>query len=492
MWGLIIAGGFLLEEYLRHAAHSPDARQPYTSGGELQGLPTNAEGSTIPLIFGRCRVRAPVFAWASEAVATTDTPTIYQADTFFNLGIGFTGGSCRLFNVWTGEKAYTFSDTKPCDGSGSHEHPLITCGITGPLPAEVFSGGLIELLDGGSDQILVDSILTSDTNVADHMIAFGIPAAQLPGYRGYISAFLFGGTVGSGVKWSFGDSPSVSPFSFEVRSLPAGFGSGLIGDDVNPVDVCYDILFGTFGKLGRDPTLMDADSWNACAATLADEGHGYSRVFETRMSAKEMLTSIMLQVDGVIFEDSTTGKIKMKLIRADFDPLTIPFIHQGNCEKISNFAMGGQTDLPNKIRLNWTKRGDAYRPGSSVSMSQGNALGQSGETNELQLEHLGINTQELGDQVVSREFAARSRPLMKCQAHVSQQFYRLEPGDPVRLSWPDANLANFVFRVVNITKGSMDDGSIVLDLIQDYNYQWRHLRPAPPPHIGLGDTLGHL
>src|SRR4051812_4610123 len=72
-------------------------------------LPQSGEGSPVPLIFGKCRVRQPVLAWTSAPTVEVPTlwtgPPVYRMSMLFNAGIPMADsvGVCGLYDTFIGE-----------------------------------------------------------------------------------------------------------------------------------------------------------------------------------------------------------------------------------------------------------------------------------------------------------------------------------------------------------------------------------------------------
>lgn len=473
---------------------------------------------------------------------------VYFMSTLMILGIPFLDGQQTLYGIWAGDSRFQHfydggSDTHNVQpwqlkGDGTDygtRWARLTLDTTGRLgTGRCF--GAIEFLAGGTSQVIVDVPGPSNAhwNVAYNMTRSGgggthvwdkfygtWPVSDVPGYRGFLGVGLYGQQIlGVGpAHWLVGESAAVPQYSFEVRSLPttslgpstsvdSGDGVGApAGDantaygtyigganDANPVDVLYDIITSPFGKLGLPTSRIDAISFAAAATTLANEGHGISRAWEGGQTAAQMIAEVLLQIDGVLFEDPTTGTIKLKLIRNDYTVSALPLIDPSNCTRLENFAAGGWTGIPNKVRLTFTNRADGYRDGSAQAQSLANFVGQDGEAREVNISMLGITTAKLASATVDRELARRSRPLIKCTAVVDRTLVGVNPGDAVRLKWPEYGLTETVMRVASAGRGTRESPEISLTLLQDYFYIWRLSNPsavfARPRSAGIyGGTL---
>ncbi len=527
MWIEIAAGALMLGQYIYHRLTD---KAPTLKSDREVTLPQNDPGSTIPLIYGKCCVRKPIIAWTGTPVRYYGTPggsvaggslqtavqdafgggtdpvQLLQLSVLFVLGIPFEGGdgTTRLHRIWAGDyllsqlantdsQVYVALDTLDGEGGLQHESPTHTKAALTTTGDPTIQGtmvlGTVEFLNGGTDQQLVDPVTFAETTLtAQRMVDDGVAPEQIPGHRGYAMALLSAPAGVLGVNWTHGTSMNISSYRFEVSSYP-NFGldaptNGLTPTpDANPADVIYDILRGQFAKLGYNLQLIDyADTFHAVAQTLFDEGHGYSRALEETRTAGEHIGEILEQIDGVIYEDPSDGKIKIKLVRGDYDPATVPNITPSNCERIEGYAAGGWSGLVNKIRVVFSDRQNHYREGSVTAQNMANAVGQDNQVTELVMHFPGVCTEALAAEIASRELGFRSRPIAKCSAIVDRSFYRTVTGDVVALTWPEYGIDGLLFRVGNVDRGTKANGRIRLDLIQDFFYQYRG---EPLPGAGV-------
>jgi hypothetical protein len=70
---------------------------------------------------------------------------------------------------------------------------------------------------------------------------------------------------------------------------------------------------------------------------------------------------------------------------------------------------------------------------------------------------------------------------MKCRAIVDRTFAYTNPGDPIRVTWPEYGLDGVVFRVAQVTRGTSKSSKITMELVQDHFYVFRQeAYPTPP------------
>lgn len=495
---LIVSVGITAGKFIYHRLTEPQRAGPRS----FVEAPRIEEGSPYPLIFGRCRVRAPVIAWVGNVQVwpgsnITGTPDgdveIYHADMLVLLGIPM-GTTNRIHSVFAGDVQLTdFSTIHTGDnvvpigdlqGGGGFEWDLRRAAATSfnAVEGTGIQGGFVEFLNGNTSQTLVGESSPHDatTIAGERMAAAGLNPAEIPGYRGFLSAFLFGLHQPSGwdsdpsIGWCFGTSPQLPTLSFEASSYPfeqhyPAFVPTMVGDDWNPADVIAAVLCNGFGALGLDPSeTLHYPSFRKAGETLLSEGHGYSRCFEAHTPAREIIAEVLRQIDGVLYEDPDDGLWHLRLVRPDYDPNTIPRITTANCERLESFTIRSLTDLPNAVRVMYTDRQAGYVERSAAAQNQANAVGQDGLVNEVQLSMPGVSNSTLASTLASRDLAALSFPARSCRAVVDRSFLDVNPGDAVAIVWPEYKITFAVFRVANVDRGAPSSNVIALDLIEDH------------------------
>lgn len=558
MWPELIAGAWLVGQYIYHRLTDVDPTKPGPAG-EIT-VPSVTGGDPIPLIYGRCRVRAPILAWlgtphyydltaigaylgtaadiyGNGAPPTSDI-TVYGADMLFTIGIGLHEEGNAIHSVWAGEQKLVDASIGANwaiihpgadhlgpltnlvgDGGAAYAGNLDHIGESNTRQALYFSpnwantppeitGGMIEFHNGHGSQLFVDySVGQTGTGAPNSTAGFltqagarmsiggfggsgNMPFLQIPGYRTYLTAFLYG--IG-GTPWLIGSEPQVPAYSFEVSSYPSSsFSSAVQGKvglyDLNPMDAAYDIITDYFGKMGYGTATFDSAGWAYAANILMEEGNGYSRAIEAGQTAAEVLMEIQQQIDGIFYE-KPDGTICVKLIRGDYNPGDLFQANPDNCIDLEDVAFGGWQDIPTRIVLKFMNRNKDYIEDSVTVQNQANAVGQDNQVNEIQLSYPGVCDPANALAIANRELYVRTRPIAKCKAIFDRSAIRLNPGDAIIVNFPKYNISNMVFRVAKAPRGTLMDGKMTYDLIQDPYYVWRGRIIVHPFPI---DILTHL
>lgn len=472
----IAAGAFLLSDFIYHRFNEDE---PVQKKGPIEvGIPRTDEGAPVPMLFGKTLVRQPVLAWAycTNINGTTSANVIM----FFVVAIGCDdgNGTNQIHGVRVGDDDRGTGWTQTGDGL-----ELTTVGQLGIV---------VETLNGNSSQVLAedgDTFSDAPTYTGRAMIAKGVPHAEIGGYRGYLSICLLTIAGGGGGEedpfggWSISQGASTPAIAFEASSRhtptgPMGVWS-VVGSDMNVANAIYLLLVQKFGAAGLDSSRIDTTTFESAAYHLHTESQGCSMTINQARSADEYIKDLLRQIDGALDENPATGKVELRLVRADFDPNQISEINRSNTVKLLGFAAGGWTDVVNKIRVLFMDRDNKYQDGSVTAQNQGNSAAQ--DSNEEQIIEMPyVHEENLARAIANRELQARSRPLTKMRAMCGRWAIRLMRGDPVRVVWSKPDIAGRIFRVANVERGTLEDGAVAVDLVEDFNYTHRNKTPRPP------------
>lgn len=502
------AAAWLIGDYI-YNYYTQTASDPPKPSDKVS-LPVTLVGSPIPIIYGRYRVKAPVLAWNGPAKAYLQSTGnfSYSLGMFFCVGFTFAEGRNKLKGIWFGDSRANEGNPNTVSqfandltGDGSREKPayfLHAQSVPTATENELYTAGFVEMLNGHTTQHVFNPDGTANTTFGDNLLHYGEVKSQVPNYVGMMSLFLSGDAPlhgvpdGVGAGFLLGTSPSVPAISFEVETRPRDPNADYVlagALDVNPVTCIIDLLTDS-RKLGNPLSRLDMIGFHAAELTVMKEGILMSRSYDTRQPAGDLINEILSLIDGIMYEDPSDGKYYLKLIRADYDPFGIRVINTSNCESIEQFASPGLYDLPNQVSISYSSRGNAYETNSVSQQSQGLIYGTDGDIRDVTIQLPCLCDDNLAPLVAKREIQSRCVPLIKCAVVVNRSFYTSKPGDAVRLTWPEANIAGLVFRVVNVSRGTLQDGKIRMNLLQDYFYQWKNNVPV---NVGIVNTsLGGL
>jgi hypothetical protein len=427
----------------------------------------NTIGSPHAYIAGTVRIDSPTLIWhGNHAVSTYHDFTTYDADLLLVLGVppwdsadapwgswrsGTTAPKVRRF--WYGGKSFPPSGRLVL----RHGEWEFARALDGFLAS-------IEFFDGRADQTLVGSKTHKAFTTA------GVQASDIPGYR---HKMLLGVIAGGSDFGTVGQSPRVAAMGVEVSAVgPQCIGlvdqfDQRFGLDANPAWVIYDLLCRPVYGIGIDPDDVDLDSFQAAADTLEDEAHGCSIVVQQMTDAPRVFADLLSQIDAVLYEAPSTGKIKLRLIRRDYDVEDLPVMNADNVVERPRVEDLHSRECPNEVRVNFTNRARDYKPDTVPSPVRPAGTDFNSRRRWTEFNAPGCMNAELAARIAVRELNVIGQPLRTITAKVNREFYALELGDAVLVDLEQYDLEAEVYRVLEVDPGQLADGAITVRLVRD-------------------------
>lgn len=243
-----------------------------------------------------------------------------------------------------------------------------------------------------------------------------------------------------------------------------------IGTDANPAEVLYDILTHKGYGIGRDPDRIDVDSFTDAAIALRDEALGISVVLTQQTDADQVIRDILTTIDATLATNPVTGKLRLKLIRADYDVDDLPVFDASNTSSVK-YSPATWAETLNEVRVTYRRfiNNDQNRGYvNDVVTDQDQANFQS--TNKIRsvtLDFPYLTTVENAGTAAARARRAQSVPIARYSFNASRLAFNVMKGDVVRAQESAFGVDSIVLRVVGVDYGSLEDGKIHIDAMQD-------------------------
>lgn len=475
MWFEIALGLYTLGSYIYHRYIEDQPQGPIPP---QINVPQVAEGTPLPLLYGRCRVRTPVLVWSGNYLhpgqtftrvfdSSTQTTDHFSLDAFFVLGVPFYGSEGgTLFNGWAGDTDLNVAINSSITGQPFLAGDLsssMTFSIAGICPPGAAAQdaphgapvtGTVTYQDGVSYSVATDfagATLQNGDNIAD-----------FPGYRNQMCMYA---------HIALGLSSSIPSLSWEVVTTSRGSASdmGVIwptNGDADPAAVIHDLLTSPWGKLAIPTSKIEISTFQAASATLFGEGHGYSRAIEQAEDANVIIQDILKQIDAVMYPEPTTGKIELHLVRKDYVLANLQDINPSNAV-LDEYTVQNWSEMPNQVRVIWTDPTANYGDAVAIGQNGAAAIAAGNRLRSITRQYKGCRSVTLAQALASRELAVVSRPLAKANVTCGRAFYQARPGSVYTLTWPELGISGMVMRVAQVNLGQLHRGEIKLSLIRD-------------------------
>jgi len=234
---------------------------------------------------------------------------------------------------------------------------------------------------------------------------------------------------------------------------------------MNPAHILYQCLTDTVWGVGKSTALIDQTTWMAAADALYDENFGLCMVWSAQSTMEDFCSEILKHIDGILDLNIRTGLYELRLIRNDYDVTTLPVFDVTNIVSFDNFARSGWGETTNEIIVKFTDQvtGNA----ASVSVQDlANIYIQRANVSQTH-EYPGVQLPSLAYRLAERDLRALSTPLAIISIKVNRTGWSVKKGDPFVINWAPLNIAGLVCRVIDISLGTLDEGTITINALED-------------------------
>ncbi|MDR7062008.1 MULTISPECIES: phage tail protein [unclassified Sphingopyxis] len=316
--------------------------------------------------------------------------------------------------------------------------------------------GAFRLLQGGATQVLPPAV-TVFTGSSKPVGSVTIPNVKsalgglVSEFRGFVS-FVYDGLVTS-------MNPYLKDWKFRVRRHRAGWHN----DDpwypekavvylengaihaMNPAHIIYQCFTDPDWGKGEDADALDENSFVYAANLLCSEGFGLCLPWYRQEDVDAFIQVVVDHIGCLIYEDRTTGKQVIRLLRNDYDPATIPLFTPDTGLLAIEEDDSASAEAVNEIvatGFSPVTRGDIQVRANNIAgwHSQGGPISRP-------MEWKGIPTRSLLLRRAQQELRTLSGGLKRFRLRLDRRAWQLAPGSVIRISSPRHNIENMVVRL---------------------------------------------
>lgn len=267
-----------------------------------------------------------------------------------------------------------------------------------------------------------------------------------------------------------GTSTTPKPEKYRLRRNPnpdsVSGGNASINGGANPVSVIYELLTSPKFGYGEPTADVDAANFLAVSGTLATEGNGFSFIWSRMEDIGEMIRRVEEQIDGIVYKNPITGKWQIKLIRDDYNILTIPDIDDSNIVDMPTFVQATWEGTVNTVRVPFIHAADSFKESYGFAQDKAGVL-ILGKSVVSEIVHPGVNNPTQADDIAWRELRTLSVPLATAVFVIDRSIYGLLPGDVVAFTNADMNATRVPMRITSIDYGEILNDEIRIECVQD-------------------------
>lgn len=235
--------------------------------------------------------------------------------------------------------------------------------------------------------------------------------------------------------------------------------------DMNPAHIIYQCLTDTSWGMGYPTSAIDDTSFTAAADALYAESFGLSMLWNKQDTIEAFIQVVLDHIGGMLYVKPDTGTFAIKLIRDDYDRGTLPQYGPTNLISADDYQRQAWGETINEITVVYTNACSGKEASITVQ-DTANIMAQSGVVAQTR-SYSGICNASLAQRVALRDLNAASTPLARIRLTATRAAWAVFPGDVFRLTWPEFDIADVVYRVLSVNRGTLQDGQIIIDAVED-------------------------
>ena len=287
----------------------------------------------------------------------------------------------------------------------------------------------------------------------------GDSPVPIPAFRGLVGIILKQVRVGT--------SPYIKPWSFlgkRTDTLQDGTAQWYpaksdIDGDMNPAHIIRECLTNNVWGLGYTSTYIGSTSFEYAADLLYTENFGLSFLWSGTSTIEDFINKVLSHIDGILYQDISTGKFILKLARDDYDVDSLTIYDDSNIVEIADFKRETYGEIINQVVVKYS---DVAKDKEATATAQDIAVMnlQGGTAIEMTTLYKGITKAAIANKVASRDLRQVTAMLASMVIKGNRSMATLRPNDVFKLTWPILGIVELVVRVAQINYGSLTEGII--------------------------------
>ena len=234
---------------------------------------------------------------------------------------------------------------------------------------------------------------------------------------------------------------------------------------MNPAHIIYECLTNSEWGMGYPTASIDATSFTAAANKLYGEGFGLSLLWSRQETIENFIQMVLDHVGGILYVKPDAATFALKLIRSDYDRGALPLYGPETLISADEYQRSAWGDTTNEITVIYTNPCTGKDAAVTVQ-DAANILAQGGVVAQ-QRRYPGICQPTMAQRVALRDLNALSTPLAKIRLSATRAAWTVFPGDVFRLTWPEYEIDDVVYRAMAVNYGTLTDGRIIIDAVED-------------------------
>lgn len=293
----------------------------------------------------------------------------------------------------------------------------------------------------------------------------------VPAFRGLVS-LVFRGKGNGGFMWSTGNPYFKAPW-VRLRRVKKGWSrnnqvwyaeKAQIGRDMNPAHIIYECLTNLEWGMGYSPADIDDQNFRAAADVLFSESFGLSLLWMEQTSIEDFVKLVMTHIDASLRVNMRSGLFQLRLVRNDYVVATLPSLSEDDIISVDSFQRTAWGDTANEVVVKYT---DRNQDDAVLAVQDLACIEAQGALVSVTRTYVGIREGDLAARVAMRDLTNLTTPLAKITIRTNRKTWDWEVMDVFTMQWSRLGVAGVPFRILRINKGSLIEGHITIEAVED-------------------------
>lgn len=466
---------WFLTSLVASVALAPKPARPRPAALDDFDVPTAELDRPLPVLFGTKRITGPNVLWYGDLGTTRIRQrSLFSSTTvgyryYLGMHLGVCHGPVDEFSrLEVGDKL-VWEGSQTSNGSIDVDEPE----LFGGDKREGGISGRISVMMGAADQAANEYLASQFSPTPAFRGMFGLVWERNTGvgYRGYI-----------------GNTPYLKPWAVTCKRIHAGWFNDeewypekaeIAGVGMNPAHIVYQVLTDPRFGMGAPVASIHDASFRQAADTLHDEGFGLNLLWNQATTVDDFLQIVLDHIAGVLAFDRETNQYVLKLVRGDYVVDELETFDESNCE-LQSLQTQAWGETVNELTITYTDP-DTLQSTPLTIQDLANIRAQDAIVSE-KIDRSGISSHTLIRTVAGRELRQRSTPLRQGRLVADRNFWPYTLGDVFKLNWAARNLSGLVCRVIKLDEGTLENGAIGVEFIEDiYALEGAEYSEVQPP-----------
>lgn len=264
--------------------------------------------------------------------------------------------------------------------------------------------------------------------------------------------------------WYRDPNPQALISGGSTTPLPPNFG---IIQAMNPAHIIYECLTNREWGRGLNASRLDAPAFTQAATALHAEGFGLCLKWTRKDSIESFVQSVLDHIGAVLFPDRTTGLLKLRLIRADYDFSSLaPFTTENGILEITEALIGSPTTAVNSVTVTYrdpiTDEDRTVKVGNLASLQS-----SGGVINSASQDYPGVPVASLATRLAQRDLRAASTSLQRFTLVMDRRGHAIDPGSVIAIEDAKRGIPKTAVRVLRVEGSGITSGRVTITAVQD-------------------------